>query len=74
MNATMLVLVSGSTPLAALLGGLLGELLGLRMTLLLAAIGELTAVLWIVMSPVSQLRTHPEPEPRREQNQPVLAG
>lgn len=74
MNATMLVLVSGATPIAALLGGLLGELLGLRMTLLLAAIGELTAVLWIVMSPVSQLRTYPEPEPRREQDQPVLAG
>ena len=61
MNATMLVLVSGATPLAALLGGLLGELLGLRTTLLLAALGELAAVLWIIMSPVSQLRTHPEP-------------
>ncbi|HEX5166408.1 MAG TPA: MFS transporter [Thermomicrobiales bacterium] len=60
MNATMLVLVSGATPLAALLGGIAGELLGLRATLLLAAIGELAAVGWIALSPTRQLRTHPE--------------
>lgn len=60
VNATTLVLVSGATPLAALLGGVLGELLGLRATLLLAAIGELAAVVWIIRSPVSRLHAHPE--------------
>ena len=59
MNATMLVLVSGATPLAALFGGVLGEVLGLRATLLLAALGEMAAVLWIVLSPVVRLETHP---------------
>jgi MFS family permease len=61
MNATMLVLISGATPLAALFGGVVGELLGLRTTLMLAAIGELTAVGWIAFSSVGHLRTHPVP-------------
>ena len=74
MNATMLVLVTGATPFAALLGGVLGELLGLRTTLLLAAIGELTAVLWIITSPVVRLRTHPEPEPPFIKDQSAPSG
>jgi membrane protein required for beta-lactamase induction len=61
MNATLHVMTWAIAPLAALAGGLLGELIGLRATLLLAALGEIAAVLWIVLSRVGRLATHPEP-------------
>jgi predicted MFS family arabinose efflux permease len=38
-------------------GGLLGEWLGLRTTLFLAAGGELLAVVWLLFSPVRRSRT-----------------
>ncbi len=41
-------------------GGVLGELIGPRMTLLVGAIGSLPAVLWLVWSPVRGLRTLPQ--------------
>ncbi len=43
-------------PLGALLGGLLGEAIGVRETLVLAALGELGAALWLWRSPVGSLR------------------
>jgi MFS family permease len=47
----------GIRPLGALLGGGLGTVLGLRPTLLVAAIGASTCVLWLVGTPV--LRRYP---------------
>lgn len=52
VTATLAFAVSALVPLGALLGGLLGELIGLRPTLLLAATGELLAVAWLLGSPL----------------------
>jgi MFS family permease len=40
----------------SLLGGLLGETLGVRQTMLIAAVGALPSVLWLTSSPISTLR------------------
>jgi MFS family permease len=52
MNATMRVIVWGTLPLGALIGGLLGEWLGLRPTLWIGAAGALLAGLWLWYSPL----------------------
>ena len=52
INASVRLLVQGLTPLGALGGGLLGELLGLRTTLFIAIAGELAAVVWLLLSPI----------------------
>ena len=57
MSATMRFLIYGTVPVGALLGGLLGQTLGLRATVLVAAGGELLTPLWIVLSPVWTLRS-----------------
>ena len=47
----------GIRPLGALAGGLLGETLGLRPTLMLAAAGGVLSVLWLLPSPVPRVRS-----------------
>lgn len=61
MNATMRFLVWGTMPLGGLLGGALGEGLGLRAAIAVSAAGGLLAVLWVALSPVRALQTIPEP-------------
>ncbi len=61
MNASMRFLVWGSIPIGALLGGLLGEWIGLRPTLVVGAVGMLLAVSSVFFSPVRTLQEHPEP-------------
>lgn len=61
MNATMRFLVWGTMPLGGLAGGALGEALGLRGAIAVAAFGELLAFLWVLFSPVRSLRRIPEP-------------
>jgi predicted MFS family arabinose efflux permease len=56
MNATVTFVVFGLPTLGALLGGILGQSLGLPETLVIAAIGEILACMWIVFSPVRTLR------------------
>jgi predicted MFS family arabinose efflux permease len=63
MNASMRFLVWGTIPVGALLGGVLGETLGLRPTMLLMAVCSLLAPLWVVCSPVRHLRQQPAPVP-----------
>lgn len=58
-GATVRVLATGLVPLGALAGGVLGELLGLRTTLILAALGDLLAAAWIWRSPLRLLRDLP---------------
>jgi MFS family permease len=60
MNATISFLVSGMLPLGALVGGVLGDVIGLRETIALAAIGSLLSVLWVVFSPVRRLVRVPD--------------
>jgi predicted MFS family arabinose efflux permease len=45
----------GSRPIGAVAGGLLGTVLGLRPTLLLAAVGGALAVLWLIRSPIPRM-------------------
>lgn len=55
MNATVRLFVQGLTPLGALAGGVLGQSIGLRPTLLMAVGGELLAALWLLCSSVRSL-------------------
>lgn len=59
MNATMRFLVWGTLPLGALLAGLLGELIGARTTLWIAAVGACLAFLPTFLSPLRRLRDLP---------------
>ncbi len=55
INATMRFLVGGAMPAGALIGGALGGIIGVPMTLAVAEFGILLAVLWLVLSPVRAL-------------------
>jgi MFS family permease len=57
VNATMRFIAWGVTPVGALLGGMLGESIGLRPTLFVGAIGVLLALPWILFSPIPHTRT-----------------
>jgi MFS family permease len=59
MNAVMSFIDWGVVPLGGLLGGGLGEAIGLRSTLLLAAMGEILAILWLLLSPLRSLLEQP---------------
>jgi MFS family permease len=56
MNATISVITWGIVPLGGLVGGLLGQTLGLSQTLVLAALGEILAVGWLIISPIRQIK------------------
>jgi MFS family permease len=60
-NASYRLLVSGAAPVGALLGGFLGAWIGLKLTLLVGAVGLLSTWLWVVCSPVPRLRRPPTP-------------
>ncbi len=60
MNATMRFLVWGVFPLGGLIGGVLGEAVGLRTTILISGIGLLASVVWVAFSPVRSLKTIPK--------------
>jgi MFS family permease len=59
VNASYRLVVTGAIPLGALFGGLLGGAIGLRLTLLVAAVGVACAPLWVIFSPVPTLRELP---------------
>jgi predicted MFS family arabinose efflux permease len=56
MNASYRTLAFGAIPVGALIGGTLGELIGLRSTLLVGALAMLAAPLWVIRSPVMRIR------------------
>ena len=60
MNASVRFLVWGTMPVGGLLGGLLGQWLGVRPTLWVAAVGGMSGVLWLVISPLRRLRDLPD--------------
>ena len=66
MNATMRFLVWGTMPLGGLIGGALGEKIGVRETLLVAAIGGCVAVLPVYFSPLRHMRELPSYVPDDE--------
>ncbi len=57
VQASMLLVVQGVVPPAALLGGVLGQSFGLRPALGVAAIGSLLAMAFLATSPLRRLRT-----------------
>ena len=59
VNASMRVVIRGAVPIGALLGGLIGEILGLRAVMLFGALGGLSSLLWLWRSPVPSLLTIP---------------
>ncbi|WP_240776827.1 MFS transporter [Nonomuraea basaltis] len=61
MNATVRFVVWGTIPLGGLLGGVLGETIGIRNTLLVAACGSCLAFLWVIISPMRTMRELPVP-------------
>jgi MFS family permease len=60
MNATMRFLVWGTMPIGSFVAGVLGETIGLRPTLWVAAIGSTTGLLPLVLSSVRSLERIPE--------------
>jgi len=60
LNATMRTIVWGTLPLGALAGGLLGEAIGLRSAIFIGVVAGGFAFLWVLFSPVRQIREMPE--------------
>ena len=61
MNASVRFIVWGTIPIGALMGGALGETLGLWPTIMAMAVCSMLAPLWVLFSPVRMLRTQPAP-------------
>ena len=53
----------GIRPLGAVLGGVLASVIGLRPTLLIAAVGGALSILWILTSPIPRHRRITQPTP-----------
>lgn len=66
MNASYRFLTFGAIPIGALLGGTLGELLGVRAAMAAGAAGCLLTVPWVLLPPLPALRRMPEPAGERE--------
>jgi MFS family permease len=60
VGATMQVFATAIVPLGGLLGGAVGEVIGPRTTLIVAALGEALSVTWLLCSPVRSLRRQSE--------------
>ncbi len=61
VNASYRFLSFGTIPLGALLGGFLGQTVGLRPALAIAALALLSTVLWLLLSPIPRLSALPSP-------------
>lgn len=57
VNGTMRFIVWGSRPIGSLLGGYLGSIMGLPMTLVVGAFGMLLAFMPLLLSPIPRLRS-----------------
>jgi predicted MFS family arabinose efflux permease len=60
MNASVRFLVWGTLPLGGFVGGVLGEWIGIRETLWVAATGQVLALLWVIASPLRTMRDLPQ--------------
>jgi hypothetical protein len=57
MNASYRFLTMGMIPIGSLLGGVLGQTIGLRGTLVVGVLGTLLPILWLIFSPLRTLHT-----------------
>jgi MFS family permease len=62
MNAAMRWIVWGTIPLGTIVGGVIGQAVGLHAALWVGAIGGVPVFLWVLLSPVRSIRTMPEPD------------
>jgi hypothetical protein len=60
MNAAMRWVVWGSIPLGTLIGGSIGQTVGLHFALWVGAIGALPAFLFVLLSPVRAIQAIPD--------------
>jgi len=65
MNATMRFIVWGTIPIGSILGGSLGDVVGLRTTIWVGALGSLVSFLPLLVSPVPGIKHMPPAEPAR---------
>ncbi len=70
INATSKFVVGGGIPIGSLIGGALGELIGLKATLVVGIVGFVLAAFWVYFSPLRHLQHQPEP---LELDEPVAA-
>jgi len=63
VNATMRFLAGGANPIGAVIGGALGALIGVPLTLVVASFGMLLGFLWLLLSPVRELFVMPATNP-----------
>lgn len=63
VNATNRFVVWGTMPLGALTAGVLADLAGIRVGLLVGAIGLSASVSWLLLSPLRRIHDIPEQEP-----------
>ena len=61
ITASFLFIVRGAAPLGSLVGGAVGDLLGVTPTFYIAGIGLLLSTIWLVLSPLWTLRELPLP-------------
>lgn len=61
VNATWQFVVAGSVSIGSLLGGALGDAIGVRATLVVGVVGMLIAFLWLLWSPLRTVREIPAP-------------
>lgn len=77
LHATVRSAEWAGTLLGLLAGGVLGQVIGYRPTLLVVAVGALLVPLWLVFSPVRSLREQPvlprEPRPADEATEATVA-
>ncbi len=59
MNATIRVFEVGLTAVGALLSGVLGQVIGIRDTMMIAAVGMVLSTLWLLLSPIRKIRELP---------------
>ena len=59
VHGAMNTLEVGLVPIGALIGGVMGEVIGLRPTLFIGAAGEMLGIIWLVFTPVWRLRDLP---------------
>ena len=57
VNATLHVIGRGAIPFGALVGGFLGDAIGLRPTLMVAAGGIAIGAVWLARSPIASERS-----------------
>jgi MFS family permease len=62
VNATFTFVARGMMPIGSLAGGVLGEVIGLPMTLVVGEIGMFLAVIWLIASPLRGVASAPSAE------------